>query len=114
MDSMDPIWRHLPVDLVYKICNLLVHVRHIDENLKKEICNQEYLLDKIWYNNLSLFGIFDSWEVTFHDLYTYIVHNEINIRRDDVYEYTSEQLCRSVWALLKPCERSDIIAWSIG
>ena len=111
---MDPIWQHLPVDLVYKICNFLVHVRRIDENLKKEICNQEYLLDKIWYNNLSLFGLRDSWSVTFHDLYTYIVHNDIHIKRDDTIQYTDEESCRSVWALLYPLERRDIVDWSIG
>ncbi len=105
---------HLPVDLVNKICNLLVHLRRINGDLKKQICNQDHILDKIWYNNLSLFGLVDSWYITYHDLHTYIVHHDIPIERDDTKEYTNEHLCRSMWALLEPDERKGVITWAMG
>jgi hypothetical protein len=113
---MDPIWQRLPDELVYKICNMLTKLRRIDCGLRREICTQEYVLDKIWYNNLSLFGFLSSWDITYHDMYTYIVHNEIPIRRyvEDEDECSTEQLCKSIWGLLKPEERTDMLAWAIG
>ena len=111
---MDPIWKRLPHDLVYKICNMLTKLRRIDHRLKHEICTQEYLLDKIWYNNMSLFGLLDSWDVTYHDMYTYVIHNQIPIRRYVDDECSTEQLCKSIWGLLKPDERTDILAWALG
>ena len=111
---MDPIWRRLPEDIVYKICNMLTKLRRIDGRLKHEICTQEYLFDKIWYNNLSLFGLFGVWDVTYHDLYTYVIHNEIPISRDGIEECSVEQMCRSIWGLLEYEERTDLLAWTLG
>ena len=111
---MDPIWQRLPDELVYKICNMLTKLRRIDCGLRREICTQEYLLDKIWYNNISLFGFLSSWEITYHDMYTYIVHNEIPITSCGTGDYSHEQMCKSIWGLMKPEERTDLLAWSIG
>jgi hypothetical protein len=46
---MDPIWRNLPVELVYKICNFLPRVRWVNPDLKNEMIYnyKRRLYDKI-------------------------------------------------------------------
>lgn len=49
--ELTDVWKTLHSDISNKICNSLIHVRSIDERIKKEIHSQRWMLTKIlsWY-----------------------------------------------------------------
>lgn len=66
--GMDSIWSHLPRDLVDRVCNQLPKVRAIPENLKDEIVNQRWRLEKLYNNVRAWYGDYDGYYLLLDDL----------------------------------------------
>lgn len=91
---MDPCWKNLPLDLVYKICNMLPHVNRVNPLLLDDIKNQAHIFDKYYYNVLSMFGIDNAWGVIYDDL-KYIAHVPDIYGEDDDLEHVVCMMWRS-------------------
>lgn len=98
--SMDPCWKHLPIEIVEKICNFLPQVRRIDENLSQEIRDQTYKFDMWFYNMSSLFGFNDAYYVMYDDLI-----NVLKVKDDFPEEMPLENVVLNMWKKLTPEER---------
>lgn len=100
---MDPCWKNLPCELVYKICNMLTKVRRIDERLGNEIRHQWNKLDMLYYNAFSLFGREVAWFVIYDDMK--IVNHVPDVYPDEMP--IREVVC-NMWKASTPEERDNL------
>lgn len=105
MDSN--IWGRLPLDLVYKICNMCVFLKprlgFLDEI-------KMYRLDREYYNYMSLFGCRNAWVYMFDDIHVYMSRNKIRASTVDESDAagTFEDVCRRVWLNLDADHRLKV------
>ncbi len=78
---MDDIWKNTPPDLSEKICNKLIHVRKISDELKDDIVNQWYKFDKLYYNAISMFGFNNGSWILYNDM-KYVLGIEDDLDED--------------------------------
>jgi hypothetical protein len=101
---MDPCWKNLPIDLVYKICNMLTKVRRLNARLAYDIKYQWHAFDRYYYNAMSLFGLDQVWWVLYDDL-----RNIADIQ--DTYEENNdlEYVVREMWKSATQEQRYEIV-----
>lgn len=102
---MDPIWQTLPIELAYKICNMLPKVRCISDDLKRNIEFQEMLLVNYYRSARPLFGIY-TWLHVYNSLVVFI-------RDEDLFpidqEWIPKDECYYLWYRLTPEQRQQFL-----
>lgn len=101
---MDPCWKLLPCDLVYKICNMLTKLRRLDTRIANDIKNQIHMFDRWYFNALGMFGFDQVWWVLYDDL-KYIAN------MPDTYHETEdlEYVVREMWSDATQEQRRQIV-----
>jgi hypothetical protein len=90
---MDPkIWGRLPIELVEKICNMLIHVRRIHQLLKNDIVHQWYKLETYYWRLAGMFGVNNAIYVMYDDM-----KNIIGIHDNYPEEMMFEEIVREMW-----------------
>ena len=102
---MDPIWKNLPIDLVYKICNMLPKVRRISDDLKRNIEFQEMFLLNFYKSSRPLFRA-HTWVFVHNSLSTYIRQSEL-FPID--YEWNPREECYYLWYRMTPEQRLEFV-----
>jgi hypothetical protein len=98
---MDPIWTQLPIDLVNKICNMLILVRRIPDDMKRDIEMQEMKLNNFFKSSRVLFGL-HTWTFVFNSLCLYVSeHNLFEISQ----EWSPRDESYYIWNSMTPEER---------
>ena len=90
---MDPVWTQLPIELAEHVCNQLPKVRRVDENMKAQIENQEWMVKRMLKYYTEWFGYMDAYDFLLDDL------NMLN-ESDFLYVW-------KVWEDLDPEKRSE-------
>lgn len=102
---MDPsVWKHLPLDVSEKICNLLTKVRSINHLLSDEIKSQWYLLEKYHKKCVTLFGKSSAHYVMYDD-----IKNVFGIIDDFPEEFCMETVIDEMWKRLEPDQRYFLV-----
>lgn len=114
--KMDPVWRNLPLELVYKICNLLTKVRYLPVSLSDDIKFQEQKL--LWFYRQSVITFNETaWLYVFNCITTYIDINNLPIPYYTFYElgydWNPQEETYIAWSVLTPDEREDLLEFNI-
>jgi hypothetical protein len=101
---MDPIWRTLPNELTYRICNLLTKVRALPEDLAEEIRSTGYLYHTRELYNF-YFGLAGPSMLDLNIVYTLNDFQPFSAR---ILKRVYQNQLR-MWLLLSVQERTDIL-----
>jgi hypothetical protein len=105
LDKMDPqIWGKLPYELVEKICNLLIKVRHIHPLLKNDIVYQWYKFDTYYWRLAGMFGVNNVLYVMYDDM-----KNVAGVIDDFPEEMAYEEVIREMWKKTTHEDRNELL-----
>ena len=110
---MDCVWTNLPEALSEKICNTLIHVRKIDDGLKREIEQEQWKLNKFYWDWTRHLTYIPGWLPSQGWIHVYIaLVNWIKVSETNFQvcsRFKDELICREIWAVLSPENRDDFL-----
>jgi len=110
---MDCIWKTLPNELSEKICNTLIKVRKIDGALKREIEQEQWKLNKFYWDWTRHLAFIPGWMPSQGWVHVYIALvnwlKGTSAKLHVCSQFKDELICREIWALLSPENRDDFL-----
>ncbi len=101
---MDPCWKNLPDEIVYKICNMLPKVRTLNKNLSEDIRYQWYKFDKYYFNCVLLFGTNNALYVMYDDM-----RNVVGVVDTYPEDMPYPEVVMNMWKGITPEERNELL-----
>ena len=103
---MDPVWKNLPLECSYMICNKLTQVRRISNHLKDDIETRIGHLN-LYANSWSSWGDYrDRWEITREAIERW---SQTRFFFEGSEQFSTEELCIMFWQSLTNEEKDDFI-----